>query len=66
MFCSALCSNCRGQSCSNVPSITDDNAFDMSEDIPDPPDFLEQCTGLQQPEEEEDENPTQEMEFADD
>ncbi|GBO27795.1 hypothetical protein AVEN_198098-1 [Araneus ventricosus] len=44
-----VCSNCQGQSCSNVESnITDEDAYDIDEEISDPSFFLEQSIEMQQ------------------
>ncbi|GBO23190.1 hypothetical protein AVEN_143186-1 [Araneus ventricosus] len=37
LFCSQVCSNCQGQSCSNDESnTTDEDAYDINEEISDP------------------------------
>ncbi|GBM31926.1 hypothetical protein AVEN_74230-1 [Araneus ventricosus] len=44
-----VCSNCQGQSCSNVESnTTDEDAYDIDEEISDPSFFLEQSIEMQQ------------------
>ena len=46
-----------GQSCSNVtPNTTDDDAYDINDELPDPTDVLEQYVEIQQSEEEEEED----------
>ncbi|GBM17619.1 hypothetical protein AVEN_80908-1 [Araneus ventricosus] len=54
LFCSQVCSNCQGQSCSKVESnTTDKDAYDINEEISDPAFFLEQSIEIQQQGEEE-------------
>ncbi|GBO36989.1 hypothetical protein AVEN_227867-1, partial [Araneus ventricosus] len=54
LFCSQVCSNCEGKSYCNVESnTTDEDAYDISEEISDPYFFLEQSIKMQQRGEEE-------------
>ncbi|GBN85630.1 hypothetical protein AVEN_74867-1 [Araneus ventricosus] len=54
LFCSQVCTNCRGQFCSNVESnTTDENAYDINEEISDPSFSLEKSIEIQQQGEEE-------------
>ncbi|GBO31093.1 hypothetical protein AVEN_144736-1 [Araneus ventricosus] len=49
LFSSQVCSNCQGESCSNVKSnTTDEDAYDIDEGISDPFFFLEQSIEMQQ------------------
>ncbi|GBN63059.1 hypothetical protein AVEN_153470-1 [Araneus ventricosus] len=54
LFCSQVCTNCQGQFCSNVESnTTDEDVYDINEEISDPSFFLEQSREIQQQGEEE-------------
>ncbi|GBM42360.1 hypothetical protein AVEN_129792-1 [Araneus ventricosus] len=54
LFCSQVCSNCQGKSYSNVESsTTDEDAYDINEEISDSSFFLEQSLEIQQQGEEE-------------
>ncbi|GBM17756.1 hypothetical protein AVEN_99640-1 [Araneus ventricosus] len=54
LFCSQVCTNCQGQFCSNVESnTTDEDVYDINEEISDPSFFLEQSREIQQEFEEE-------------
>ncbi|GBO00185.1 hypothetical protein AVEN_172957-1 [Araneus ventricosus] len=49
LFCSQVCSNCQGKSCSNIESnTTDEDTYDINEEISDPSFFLEQSIEIQQ------------------
>ncbi|GBM38239.1 hypothetical protein AVEN_47336-1 [Araneus ventricosus] len=49
LFCSQVCSNCQGQSCSNIESnTTDENVYDINAEISDRSFFLEQSIEIQQ------------------
>ena len=57
LFCSPVCINCQGQTCSNIESNpTDDNTYDINEETTDPSLFLERRTEILQGEEEESED----------
>ncbi|GBN96293.1 hypothetical protein AVEN_243499-1 [Araneus ventricosus] len=56
LFCSQVCSNCQGKSYSNVESnTTDEDAYDINEEISDPSFFLEQSVEIQEQGEESEE-----------
>ncbi|CAH0723950.1 unnamed protein product, partial [Brenthis ino] len=56
LYCSSVCTNCRGQSNTNIESnATDEDCFEIDEDITDISLFLEQSTQIEQEEEEDSE-----------
>lgn len=56
LYCSLVCTNCRGQSCTNIESnATDEDRFEIDEDITDISLFLEQSIQIEQEEEEDSE-----------
>ena len=64
LFCSPVCINCQGQTCSNIElNTTDEDIYDVDEETIDASLFLEQRTEILQEEENEDEEIIVEVEL---
>lgn len=64
LFCSPVCINCQGQTCSNIETdTTDEDIYDINEETIDASLFLEQRTKILQEEENEDEEIIVEVEI---